>query len=307
MKTWVRRTARVGILSAGFLLIGATAASAAPEAISAPGALNDVQAVAPANAASNVEGVATALVKSTAAGVGSGAAQENAENVTDGGILNNPMIVAPIKVPVNVCGDAVAVLGQAVGVCEDAGAGESATAPQSPEAAKSEGGVANNATVAAPITVPVDVCGTAVAVLGTAVGECNTPPSASYPRPLSGAAVAGEAAESAAANPTGNVLPDSAASSAQQASPELLNTATSPCSPCTVTPPTTTCDAGCGGGLLSGGVLNNASVAAPVTVPVNVSGVGVDVLGKGLSGLTGTLSGGCGSAVPLASSLLEHA
>src|SRR5262245_15469197 len=85
MKTWVRRTARVGILSAGFLLIGgvATAANATP--------------------AHHAEGLT----------------QVSAANK---GIANGTQVAIPVQVPINACGNGVGVVGVGIGVsgnCSD--------------------------------------------------------------------------------------------------------------------------------------------------------------------------------------------
>ncbi|GAA1514297.1 hypothetical protein GCM10009677_54360 [Sphaerisporangium rubeum] len=95
-------------------------------------------------------------------------------NRTDGrhSVGGGNQVVAPITAPVNVCGNAVAVLGQAFAGCRGGasvrggggGAGGNVTSGRS--------SVLGGNQVVAPVAVPVNVCGNAVAVLGDAAAGC---------------------------------------------------------------------------------------------------------------------------------------
>jgi len=95
-------------------------------------------------------------------------------NVTSGrgSILGGNQIVAPITAPINVCGNAVAVIGKSHAGCRGGasvlgggvGAGGNITSGR-------HGILAGNQIVA-PITAPINICGNSVAVLGDAAAGC---------------------------------------------------------------------------------------------------------------------------------------
>ncbi|MGA8116588.1 MAG: chaplin family protein [Actinocatenispora sp.] len=134
MKTWVRRTTGIGILSAGFLLVGATAASASTNQASLGnvGAANGNQIVAPVQEPTNVCGNGVGALAGAGSGscVDSGAAAVDAESggvnqVSAGnvGLGNGNQVYAPVQAPLNVCGNGVgALFGAGVGSCVDSGA-----------------------------------------------------------------------------------------------------------------------------------------------------------------------------------------
>ncbi|MFI6814219.1 chaplin family protein [Nonomuraea sp. NPDC050328] len=108
-------------------------------------------------------------VENTTAGSGAGG------NTTSGrsGVLAGNQVVAPITAPVNVCGNAVAVFGQAFAGCKGGasvrnggkGAGGNHTSGQS--------GVGAGNQVVAPITAPINACGNAIAALGLSEAHCK--------------------------------------------------------------------------------------------------------------------------------------
>ncbi|MEV5411041.1 chaplin family protein [Thermopolyspora sp. NPDC052614] len=139
------------------------------------------QVVAPITAPINVCGNALAIDGRAFAGCKGGAAvvggggRGAGGNRTDGrsSVLGGNQVVAPITAPINVCGNAAAVLGQAEAACKGGakvvgGAGRGAGGNRTSGASSVLGG--NQ--VVAPITAPVNVCGNAVAVLGDAAAGC---------------------------------------------------------------------------------------------------------------------------------------
>ncbi|MCW2860411.1 MAG: hypothetical protein JWP48_2119 [Actinoallomurus sp.] len=155
------------------------------------------QVHAPVNAPINVCGNA---VGNALAGCQGGAAVSGVGYHTGGGhhtsgahsILGGNQVHAPVNAPIDVCGNAAAVLGRAVASC----------AGSLPGAGGYQGGGFHGRTsgrhsigggnqVHAPITAPVDVCGNAVAVVGHALGSCGaddciTPSSAPMSGPMNG-------------------------------------------------------------------------------------------------------------------------
>lgn len=135
MNTWVRRSLNTGALAAGALL------------------------------AAGVAGPAHADTTAVSAG--------------NNGILNGTQVYAPIQLPVNVCGNSVAVLGVAQAGCE--GGSVAALNPEwgwdhyqreTTMVSAGNNGILNGTQIYAPIQAPVNVCGNAIGVLGVAQAGC---------------------------------------------------------------------------------------------------------------------------------------
>src|SRR2546421_248715 len=159
MKTWVRKSLKVGILSAGFLLIGGAAANAASTTDNF-GVLGGNQVQAPIQAPISITGNAISLLGSAQAS-GSGGS-----SVSGGAGGPGTPVAAPIPVPISIAGTAIGRLGRA-SASGSAGAGAGGGA----SGAGSTGdnfGVGSGNQVPPVINVPVDVCGNAVSLLGTA-------------------------------------------------------------------------------------------------------------------------------------------
>lgn len=128
MNTWVRRSLKAGALTAGAVMAtGGTAAYADTTVFSAgnTGILNGTQVFAPIQAPINLCGVAASVGGDAIAGCVGGSAAE-LEGVYDArlistnnhGILNGTQVFAPIQAPINVCGVAAGVLGNAAAKCK---------------------------------------------------------------------------------------------------------------------------------------------------------------------------------------------
>src|ERR1700749_1053813 len=94
----------------------------------------------------------------------------------NGSILGGNQINAPINAPIDVCGNAVAVLGGALAGCRG-GAAVLTTAvlkhkPPVIQGTSRNGSILGGNQANVPVTVPVDVCGNAVALLGLADAGC---------------------------------------------------------------------------------------------------------------------------------------
>ncbi|RJL31887.1 chaplin family protein [Bailinhaonella thermotolerans] len=137
------------------------------------------QITAPISAPINACGNAVSLFGNADAGCKGGATVRNNGGVGGRGttsgkssVLGGNQVTAPISAPINVCGNAVAIFGQAVAGCKggasvDNGGGRGAghTSGQS--------SVGGGNQVFAPIAAPVNVCGNAAAVFGQAVAGCK--------------------------------------------------------------------------------------------------------------------------------------
>src|ERR1044072_6966221 len=126
MKTWVRKTLSVGVLAAGALLF-------------APGAAH------------------------------AGGHQSTGDN---NGILNGNQIAVPIRVPVNIVGNGLGILGEAntagVGVNNVESARTTEHGWRDIQSTGDNNGILDGNQVYLPISVPVNVVGNAAAVLGQA-------------------------------------------------------------------------------------------------------------------------------------------
>ncbi|NUT37443.1 MAG: chaplin, partial [Hamadaea sp.] len=133
MKTWVRRSLNAGALTAGALLVTGTAAGSAhadATLVSSDniGILNGTQVLLPVQAPIDVCGNAVAVAGLAAAGCTGGSAATlspewgwahyQARTSDNIGILNGTQVIAPIQVPIDVCGNAVGVLGKAYAGCQ---------------------------------------------------------------------------------------------------------------------------------------------------------------------------------------------
>jgi len=110
------------------------------------------------------------LLTAVVAASGTGVAFAGDTTGGDGGVLSGNQVNVPVSVPISVCGNAVAVLGEALGVC-------TAEIPVSNAATGSEstsggGSLLSGNQVSVPVSVPVDVCGNAISVLGRARAHC---------------------------------------------------------------------------------------------------------------------------------------
>ncbi|MEU9025245.1 chaplin family protein [Actinomadura sp. NPDC048394] len=138
------------------------------------------QVNAPISAPVDVCGNAVAIIGKAEAGCkggatvhnGGGAGHGGGGQTTDGalGVIAGNQVNAPISAPVNVCGNAVAIVGEAVAGCEGGaivkngghtGAGQKTSGLHS---------VLGGNQANAPVSAPVDVCGNAI---GNALAECE--------------------------------------------------------------------------------------------------------------------------------------
>lgn len=181
-------------------------------------------------------GVGVAALAATgvamAAGVANAAVLDgpNPLSTDNNGIGNGNQVVAPIQVPVNICGNAVAVLGVAGAGCDGGSVAHQEDGMLGDMLSTGNQGIGNGNQVQAPVQVPVNVCGNSVAALvGAAGAGCD------------GGAVA---------QPEDGGLSD------------MVSTG-------------------------NNGVLNGNQVQAPIQVPVDVSGNAVGVAGVAGAGSAG--------------------
>ena len=179
MKTWVRKTLSVGVLAAGALLLapGAAHADVSQETWDNNGVGNGTQIVAPVEVPLNIVGNAIGVAgEANAAGAGwngyrwtEGVKQNSSDN---NGVANGTQAYLPINVPVNVVGNAVALLGEANanGTGVNGNKTESARTESGgvDQNSSDNNGVGNGTQIYSPIDIPINFCGNSLALLGEA-------------------------------------------------------------------------------------------------------------------------------------------
>jgi hypothetical protein len=136
------------------------------------GVLNGTQVYAPIDVPINLCGNALSilgLAQSQAACVNGGRYRtESGSQDTSGnyGIANGTQVYAPISAPLNVAGNSIGVAGEANSAA--AARNESSRGHDFSQKSSRNVGILNGTQLAAPINVPINVCGNSLAVLGLA-------------------------------------------------------------------------------------------------------------------------------------------
>ncbi|MDL4813756.1 chaplin [Actinomadura opuntiae] len=181
MRTWAKSTARTAVVTASFVALGVSAipANAFADATNGDGSvLGGNQVDLPVSAPVDVSGNGAGIV-----GSGHGVSRGGASVLNGGGgggqhtsgtgsVGGGNQVNAPISLPVNACGNAVALIGKADAGCPGGSSvhnGGGAGGQQTSGAHSVLGGNQVNA----PISAPVDVCGNAVAIIGKAEAGCE--------------------------------------------------------------------------------------------------------------------------------------
>jgi hypothetical protein len=197
MKTWVRKSLNVGVLSAGMILLaGGTAAQAADLNTSDnDGALTGNQILADIDIPIDVHGNAVGVLGDAAAMSshgGGGAARSHAVEAANtgghsglgtgghSGLGTGNQILADVDVPILACGNAVGVLGDAAAGCKiddkqgpgGYGSGHGARGAEAWKTSNNDGLLTGNQ-ILADVDVPILACGNAIAVAGDSAAACG--------------------------------------------------------------------------------------------------------------------------------------
>ncbi|GAA0917764.1 chaplin family protein [Nonomuraea longicatena] len=119
------------------------------------------------NAPAGCKGGAT--VENTAAGSGAGGNRTSGQS----GVLAGNQAIAPITAPIDVCGNAIAVLGNAFAGCKGGASVKNGGQGAGGNVTNGRSGVGAGNQVVAPITAPINACGNAVAALGLSEAHCS--------------------------------------------------------------------------------------------------------------------------------------
>ncbi|MBO2456379.1 chaplin family protein [Actinomadura violacea] len=181
MRTWAKSTARTAAVTASFVALGVSAipANAFADTTNGDGSvLGGNQVDLPISAPVDVSGNGAGIV-----GAGHGASRGGASVLNGGGgggqhtsgkgsVGGGNQVNAPISLPVNACGNAVALIGKAGAGCPG-GSSVRNGGGHGGQQTSGEHSVLGGNQVNAPISAPVDVCGNAVAIIGKAEAGCK--------------------------------------------------------------------------------------------------------------------------------------
>ncbi|GAA4605472.1 hypothetical protein GCM10023195_19040 [Actinoallomurus liliacearum] len=294
MATWAKSTARATLLTASFVALGAGPALA--DVTDGSGSvLGGNQVKAPVSAPVNVSGNAVAVIGHSIAGSVGGASVHRGGSGRGGqstsgrhSIGGGNQVDVPITAPVNVCGNAVAVIGRSAAGCAGGASvsgghgGGHGTGHHGHTTGA--GSILGGNQINVPITAPINVCGNSAAVLGGALAGCKGGASVSGGHghghggggTTSGRHSIGGGNQvnvpiKAPVNVCGNAIGNALAGCEGGAS--------------------VTGSGSAGGGRTNGrhSILGGNQVTIPITAPINVCGNAVAVLGDAAAGCAGVI------------------
>lgn len=117
-----------------------------------------------------------------------GAAPSFADTTTsgDGSVGGGNQAQAPVSVPINICGNSVAILGKAASQCDDSNATVNNPTGTGDTTTSGDNSVGGGNQAQAPISAPVNICGNAIAGGGEAAAQCKDSDAAVNPPPDQG-------------------------------------------------------------------------------------------------------------------------
>ncbi|WP_162794680.1 chaplin family protein [Nonomuraea lactucae] len=261
------------------------------------------QVNAPISAPVNACGNAVSLFGSSDAGCKGGASVKNSGRGGAGGnrttgdhsVLGGNQVTAPITAPINACGNAVAIFGDATAGCKGGASVKNSGRGAGGNTTSGRSSVLGGNQVIAPISAPINVCGNAVAAFGEAFAGCKGGASVKNPGK-------GHGYHPGHGGSTGN---DTDGRFAAGSGNQVIAPISLPITACgnAVGNASAGCKGGAsvesgrrgpgaGGNTTTGrsGVLAGNQVVAPITAPINVCGNAVAVLGEAFAGCRGGAS-----------------
>jgi hypothetical protein len=295
MKTWVRKTLSVGVLAAGALLFapGAAQADVSQDTSGNVGILNGTQVFAPIAVPLNVVGNSIGVAgEANSAGSGINFVESGKKNDRNRGhrggkvsqdssgnfgIANGTQAYLPVSVPVNVVGNSAAILGLANANGAGVNHVESAKVERGrggDQDSSGNFGVLNGTQVYAPVDVPINLCGNALSILGLAQSQAACVNGGGHGRRES--ATQDTSGNYGIANGTQVYAPISAPLNVAGNSIGVAGEANSAAVAKNESARGHKFSQDSSGNV---GILNGTQVAAPISIPINVCGNSLAVLG----------------------------
>jgi ChpA-C len=300
MRMWAKGTAGATLLTASFVAFGAGPALA--DVTNGDGSvLGGNQIHAPISVPVDVSGNSVAVIGRALAGSTGGSSVRGGgvggfHGRTSGrhSIAGGNQIDAPISVPVNACGNAVAVIGRSLAGCRGGasvhGGGPGAYAGGG---ARTSGrhSIGGGNQVHAPISAPVDICGNSAAVIGDALAGCR---GGANVRRAGGGGFGGRT--SGAHSVLGGNQVHAPVNAPIAVCGNAVGNALAGCQGGAAVHGAGYYPGGGHGGRTSGAfsILGGNQVHAPVNAPIDVCGNAAAVLGRAVAGCAGALPGAGG-------------
>ncbi|GIH81814.1 chaplin family protein [Planobispora rosea] len=294
MRTWAKRTTPAALLALGVMTLGGGTAFADTDGEHSVGGGNQLDL--PISLPIDISGNAVGVAGESNAGSQGGASVEGSGggaggNSTSGrsSVLGGNQVVAPITAPINACGNAVSLFGEADAGCKG-GASVKGGSGRGAGGNRTDGrsSVGGGNQVVAPITAPINVCGNAVSLFGEAFAGCK-----GGAEVTGGGGHYGGHSRGAGGNRTDGRFSVGGGN-------QVVAPITAPVNVCgnAIGNAEAECKGGAfapGGGKGAGGnrtsgrssVLGGNQVVAPITAPINVCGNAAAVLGDAAAGCLG--------------------
>jgi len=107
-------------------------------------------------------------------GSGGGTSGPSVERTSgNGSIVGGNQVNAPVSAPVDICGNALALLGESRAACAGGASVTGAGSGAAFERTSGNGSIGGGNQVNAPISAPIDACGNSTAILGSAFAGCR--------------------------------------------------------------------------------------------------------------------------------------
>lgn len=288
---------------------GATVENTGPSAIpnrtsGNSSVLGGNQVNAPISAPINACGNAISLFGKSDAGCKGGATVHNKgrggaggnETSGDSSLIGGNQLTAPISAPLNACGNALAIFGDATAGCKGGAAVHNTGVGAGGNRTSGRSSALGGNQVIAPVSGPINICGNAVAVFGRAFSGCQGGATVTnsggggFSHHMAGPGSTGNDTDGRFGAGSGNQL-IAPASLPITACGNAVGNAPANCTG-GATVLNTRAGSGAGGNTTSGrsGVLSGNQAIAPITAPINVCGNAVAAFGKAFAGCKGVVS-----------------
>ncbi|MFF4772007.1 chaplin family protein [Microtetraspora fusca] len=308
MRTWAKGSTPVALLAVGVLSLGSGTAFADTDGRGSIGGGNQLNLPIslPIDISGNAVGVAGDSTASSRGGAsvvnsGQGGAGGNTTN-GENSILGGNQVVAPINAPINACGNAIAIFGDATAGCRGGASVKNSGSGSGSGGNRTSGrsSILGGNQVVAPINAPINLCGNSVGVLGEAFSGCKGGASVSNGGGKGGHKGYRGHGRWSGGGAGGNIT---SGEHGILGGNQIVAPITAPIDLCgnAVGNSKAGCEggssvknsgAGAGGNITSGrsSILGGNQVVAPINAPINICGNSVGVLGDAFSGCKGGAS-----------------
>src|SRR6478609_7052211 len=289
----MRRAVHTALLTGGLVVAGAVSAYATDD----DGLLSGLGIEAPVDVSVDVTGLAAGVLGDASTTTAPAGPEATAPTAAVGGgssegVASGTAVAAPVSIPVDIDGVALGVLGDATTTATGDPPTSGTTAPTATVESGDTDGIATGTGIAAPVSIPVDIDGVALGVLGdatTATGTGTTPTTGESGAPT--ATVGGGDSDGPLAG-TGVAAPISVPVTIGDVALGLLGDASTTSTGTRTAGTATDAPTATAGGGDSDGPLAGTGVAAPISIPITIGDLALGLLGDASTTSTGTRTAG---------------